>query len=102
MRINTKAKGSRRERQAKKELEAQGYMVIKAGGSLGLFDLIAIPPLDTGLEHIKLIQVKGSKDGYVVPGEKKKIKKLRLWDFYFVDKEIWSYTDRKGKEIEIL
>jgi Holliday junction resolvase len=40
--MNTKAKGSRAERRAMRLLEAAGYTVTKAGGSLGLFDLIAI------------------------------------------------------------
>jgi len=37
--IKTKAKGSRRERQVKKMLEAQGYLCSKSGSSLGLFDI---------------------------------------------------------------
>jgi hypothetical protein len=37
--VNAKAKGSRRERQARKILELAGYHVVKAGGSLGVFNL---------------------------------------------------------------
>lgn len=48
-----KRKGAEGERKAKKRLEAQGYTVIKAGGSLGCFDLIALGPQD-----IRAVQVK--------------------------------------------
>ena len=50
--------GAERERQVKKLLEAKGWMVTKAGGSLGVADLVALragaPP--------ELIQVKSDKD----------------------------------------
>ena len=43
--MNTKAKGSRNERKGKDLLYSMGaYGVTKAGGSLGVFDLIAIMP----------------------------------------------------------
>jgi len=40
----SKAKGSRAERKAIKLLEADGYVCTKAGGSLGIFDVIALGP----------------------------------------------------------
>ena len=40
----SKAKGSRAERKAIKLLEAEGYVCMKAGGSLGVFDVIALGP----------------------------------------------------------
>lgn len=40
--MNAKAKGARSERKVKKELEKRGWFVTKAGGSLGLWDLIAV------------------------------------------------------------
>ena len=43
---NAKAKGSRAERRCVKILEASGYLCTKAGGSLGLFDVVAIRGLD--------------------------------------------------------
>lgn len=49
----SKAKGSRAERKARRQLEADGYAVTRAGGSLGVFDLIAIGPT-----HVRAIQVK--------------------------------------------
>lgn len=51
--MNTKAKGSRAERKAIRLLEAAGYVCTKAGGSLGLFDVIAIGPHD-----VRCVQVK--------------------------------------------
>ena len=40
--MNAKTKGNRRERQARRILELAGYHVVKAGGSLGVFDLVAL------------------------------------------------------------
>ena len=40
--MNNKRRGSDFERRVKKELEKHGYLVIKSGGSLGAFDLVAI------------------------------------------------------------
>lgn len=51
-----KRKGARRELQAKAILEDFGWCVTKAGGSLGLFDLVAIQGRD-----IIFIQVKSNK-----------------------------------------
>lgn len=51
--VKTKRKGSRAELKTIRRLEADGYLCTKAGGSLGLFDIIAIGPTD-----IKAIQVK--------------------------------------------
>jgi len=98
--INRKEKGSRRERQAKKELEAQGYLVTKSGGSLGDFDLIAIPTIkDWDFPLLKLIQIKSN---YISPKERSKIKSIRLPIGVEIRKEIWIYKDRKGKTIEIV
>jgi Holliday junction resolvase len=51
--VNTKRKGTRAERRAIRILEAFGSVCTKAGGSLGLFDVIAIGPA-----NVRLIQVK--------------------------------------------
>lgn len=50
---NPKAKGSRLEREYRHKLEADGWWVIRAGGSLGLFDLVALSKT-----KIRLISVK--------------------------------------------
>lgn len=54
--MNAKAKGSRREREVRDELEKEGYAVTKAGGSLGVWDVIALGPADN-----KVVQVKSNK-----------------------------------------
>jgi len=44
---NAKAKGSRNERRSAALFEALGYLCTKAGGSLGIFDIIAINSQET-------------------------------------------------------
>ena len=51
--MSSKAKGSRAERKAIKVLEADGYVCTKAGGSLGVFDVIALGP-----NAVRCLQVK--------------------------------------------
>jgi hypothetical protein len=54
--MNAKAKGSRNERRSIALLEASGYCCMKAGASLGVFDVIGIGP-----EDILLVQVKSNR-----------------------------------------
>ena len=49
----SKRKGARGEWKARRVLEAAGYTVIKAGGSLGCFDLVALGAVD-----VRCVQVK--------------------------------------------
>jgi len=51
-------KGDRRERYVRKVLEKEGWTVVRSGGSLGMFDLIAIHPV---LKKVKMIEVKSYK-----------------------------------------
>lgn len=53
--MNRKAKGSRNERRSRDLLKAQGFEVLKAGGSLGVFDLVGI-----SAQEILLVQVKSN------------------------------------------
>lgn len=53
---NCKAKGSRNERRSMALLEAAGYQCTKAGGSLGVFDIIGI-----GSQDIVLLQAKSNQ-----------------------------------------
>lgn len=53
----SKAKGARIERKVKAWIEKAGYYAVKAGGSLGAFDLVAVKPQCAPL----LLQVKGGK-----------------------------------------
>jgi Holliday junction resolvase len=43
---NSKAKGSRNERKTTRLLESAGYLCIKAGASLGVFEVIGISHSD--------------------------------------------------------
>jgi hypothetical protein len=49
-------------------LEAAGYVCTKAGGSLGLFDVIAI-----GAQDVRCIQVKGGTGNYLSAVEREQI-----------------------------
>jgi Holliday junction resolvase len=92
--MNAKEKGSRRERQAKVILERAGYHVIKAGGSLGLFDLVAVGPAS-----VRLIQVKSNGTPRAVERERLELFPQRS----YATKEIWIFYDRcKEPSIEIL
>lgn len=97
--MNTKEKGARRERQCKKELEAQDYLCTKAGGSLGAFDIVAISTQKCKEKKLRLVQVKSN---YCPKGERITIKTLALPKMVKVQKEIWIYKDRKGVKKEIV
>ncbi len=66
--MSTSSRGSARERQARKLLEAEGWAVTRGAGSKGAADLIALKahkPLvgsyEVGLSHARVIQVKTDK-----------------------------------------
>ena len=81
----SKRKGSRAELKAIRILEAAGYCCTKAGGSLGIFDVIAIGPQD-----IRAIQVKcgGAR---LSPAEREAIGALRVPAN--VSREYWRFPD---------
>jgi Holliday junction resolvase len=83
--MNSKAKGSRAERRAMRILEAAGYAVCRSGGSLGLFDVIAIGPKD-----VRCIQVK-SGGTYCSAVEREQLQLLAVPAN--VSKEIWRFPD---------
>ena len=56
--MSAKAKGARSEYKVRDHYEQQGYLVVRAGGSLGLFDLIGLHP-DQG---VVLVQVKTNRN----------------------------------------
>ncbi len=57
---NAKAKGSRNEYKTIRMLEAAGYICTKAGGSLGIFDVIGISSQDTVCVQVKSSRWPGS------------------------------------------
>ncbi len=86
--MNRKAKGSRNERRARDILRDLGYdLVIKAGASLGLFDLIG---LSCEYDHAILVQVKSNRR----PG-KSEMDILKAFQCpRFCRKELWVFKDR--------
>lgn len=84
----SKAKGSRNERKAVRVLEAAGYSCTKAGGSLGLFDVIAIRS-----DSIRLLQVKSNRNA--PPHEREQIELFKVPEH--CSKEIWIWYDYKRK-----
>ena len=102
--MNAKRKGWRREDQARKQLEKEGYYVTRSGGSLGAWDLVAIrrswtAPLGTVAPLVRLVQVKSNR-----PPPRKEMKVLRAFDTFNdnISREVWIYPDRKKVRIEIL
>lgn len=93
--MNCKAKGSRAERRCIRILEAAGYVCTKAGGSLGMFDVIAIGPSD-----VRCVQVKANE--YLSAEERGQLKALPVP--VNVTREYWRFVDgQPGKpRIEIL
>jgi Holliday junction resolvase len=84
--MNTKAKGSRAERRAMRILEAAGYCCTKAGASLGLFDVVAIGPVD-----VRLVQVKSGGE-YLSAIGREQIRALTVPAN--VSREAWRFPDR--------
>lgn len=91
----SKAKGSRAERKCIRILESAGYVCTKAGGSLGVFDVIALGPAD-----VRAIQVKSG--GARLSGlEREAIQSMTLAGF--ISREYWRFPDYARKPlIEIL
>jgi hypothetical protein len=101
--MNAKRKGWRREDQARKQLEKEGYYVTRSGGSLGLWDLIAIRgSWGTGeivMPLVRLVQVKSNR-----PPSRKEMQRLRSFKTFGgeMSREVWIYPDRKPVRIEVL
>jgi Holliday junction resolvase len=70
---NAKAKGSRLEREVRDIFIRAGYFVVKAGGSLGPADLIALYP---GIGQVRFIQVKANR--WPPPVERGELQRLAL------------------------
>jgi hypothetical protein len=59
---NAKAKGSRNERRTIKHFEVLGYSCMKAGASLGVFDVIGLGPRDNVAVQVKTNRWPGSAE----------------------------------------
>jgi len=82
--VNSKRKGTHGEHKTRRRLEALGYSVVRAGGSLGCFDLIAL-----GAEDIRAVQVK--VNGYVSKAERAAMLAATLPPN--AHREIWRWVD---------
>lgn len=91
----SKAKGSRAERKAIRILETAGYCCTKAGGSLGVFDVIAL-----GSKDVRCIQVKCGT-ARLSPLEREHIRGTDVPPN--CSKEYWLFRDyARSPEIEVL
>ena len=81
----SKRKGSRAELRCIRILEAAGYCCTKAGGSLGVFDVIALGPT-----NVRAIQVKAGT-ARLSGLEREAIREIRLAEN--VSKEYWRFPD---------
>jgi Holliday junction resolvase len=81
-----KRKGTRAEHKCMRLLEAAGYVCTRAGGSRGLFGVIAIGPND-----VRLVQVKCGC-AYLSPVEREQITGLVVPAH--VSRECWRFPDR--------
>lgn len=89
-RINAKDKGSRNERRVRDHYLKLGAHVVKGGGSLGLFDLVALHP-DWG---VVLCQVKSNRN----PG-REEMDRLRAFQCHASWRKILVIVrDRKGMD----
>ena len=92
----SKRKGSRAELKAIRMLEALGYCCTKAGGSLGVFDVIALGPND-----VRCIQVKAGQRPWLSPLEREAIALVKLPAN--VSKELWKWKDyARMPDVEVL
>ena len=87
---NKKAKGSRQERKVKKILESQGYICLKSGSSLGVFDLICF-----NRKEIRFLQVKSN---FCLSKEKERIRQFRNIPING-QKEIWIFKNYQREPI---
>ena len=84
----SKQKGDRWERECRDILELQGYFVTKAGGSLGMFDLIAI-----GNGKTRCIQCR-CNNWFKDKQERREMEQLRIENLRVIV-ELWRKDDRK-------
>lgn len=87
-----KRKGARNEYKTRDRLELYGYRVMKAGGSLGVFDLIAFSPTE-----IKFVQVKSNRNCSVTEREDMRNIRHELPPHSVI--ELWIWQDRARNPI---
>jgi Holliday junction resolvase len=92
--MNAKAKGARAERRARAILEARGWTVIRAGGSLGPFDLVAV-----SRSGLRLLQIKCNRG----PGRRERAALAAFNNMpRGATRELWLFRDRnRTPQIEV-
>lgn len=98
-RIDAAAKGRRREHRAKTLLEADGFVVTRAAGSLGAFDLVAIrrdAEVDRYLPVVRLVQIKSNRWPGSAEWDRMRDEALRFTGA-FVRCEVWRFDDRRSE-----
>lgn len=80
---NCKAKGTRNEHKTIRLLEASGYVCMRAGASLGVWDVIGIGPVDIVLVQVKSNRWPGTEEMerlalFPAPGWARKL--VHRWD----------------------
>jgi Holliday junction resolvase len=96
---NAKAKGSRLERRSRDVLRQAGFLVVKAGGSLGPIDLLAIHP---EIKGVMAVQVKANR--WAGPAERQGLIDLAA---RFRGDSSWQvcmhrWDDRRGLRIQVI
>lgn len=91
---NPKGKGSRAEREAKIDLESRNFFVVKAGGSLGAFDLIAMPTVWALNEQPLCLAIQVKSNRMPSKGELRNMAFVPLPPYF--RKELWIKNDRQG------
>lgn len=92
----SKRKGRYYEKRAQRILEAAGYLVTCAAGSLGAFDLTGIGP-----ERVRCVQVKGGSGNYLSATERAQIHTVIVPPN--VSKECWRFPRHaRAPLIEVL
>lgn len=82
----SKRSGTRTEHRARHRLEAEGYAVTRATGSLGAWDLIAVSSRD-----VLLVQVKGGLRAYASPAEREALFRQLVPACGCVRKQLWRW-----------
>jgi Holliday junction resolvase len=79
-------KGTNAEYKARRLLESLGYFVIRAAGSHGCADLVAI-----NRHEVKVVQIKAGDHARCSPAEREQLQLLPLPDN--ASREIWTFKD---------
>ncbi len=97
--IRSRAKGTRLESVAKRRLENKGYVVIRAAGSHGPFDLVALKRRGSGLPgtsngfqagpDVLCVQVKANR--------KPTKRHVEAMSEFLVASEVWVHRDRASQ-----